>query len=796
MTDSDRTQAGAVAPADALRPWHLRVADAIEPHRTWLRLVTLAGLLIAGFMLAGSAALAGDAGTGALLRKVAMVSAVAGGLAGLALCGHWLVADLQRFSLMRIRAMAGICFVESMRRRVWLVAPLAMAGVVVVTQFTRPLDEQDAIRLTTKYCLLATGFVVVVAAILLAGTNLPKEIESRVIFTIVTKPTTRLEIVLGKIAGFSAVTAMLLLVMGLFTLVYVEAQAWVLRGQIQTALSSGQGEATDRARLEYYAAGGLTTTKAIDWPADMQVYGKLPSLSDGVRWIAGGQTTYFVAPFQLSADDRKAMESAVAAASMEAAQASPGRAAAAQPTSPFSLLIRVRVEEAQPSPEEREELGSGNVPREDDYIAIPGRGPGALLPQFYVMASNIRTGKPAATAALPGSQKVATAVPLKEPGPGDTRQFRIALSEADANELYQAERFNIEVSSLTPTLRFGVLPDVPPLVLEANVGGQNLMRVAHQPQMSIDDGTSGVGGRHDPPGIRFYSRIGRNGMQVTGRAIEDGGGPGGVGVVAVYSYTGVPMPSASDGKVTVQTRIAVDRGGELDADENRATTVQLEVRNRKTGVTKQSGTFSPVTNRLTDVAVDASAFEGGDFDIIIHGLTPGQYLGASGLMATIPSIGVVSAQHPFAWNLLKSLTLLWLLSVLVITIAVFCSTFLSWPIAVVLTVLLLLGRWGVNELGEAILPGASRGTVSEIFRIKDPAKGRAVTESMELLNGVLRGTAAVLPDISRFPVVEDINRGVSIAPSALWQATREVLLYGMPLIAVTYLVLRNKEVAP
>src|SRR5581483_9142641 len=104
------------------------------------------------------------------------------------------LSDVTRFSFRRAWAISGVCFDESIRKKVLWITPLAIIAVIVITQLQRGQDELDLIRQTVKYCLFATGAVVVITAIILACTNLPKEIESRVIYTIVTKPTTRLEI--------------------------------------------------------------------------------------------------------------------------------------------------------------------------------------------------------------------------------------------------------------------------------------------------------------------------------------------------------------------------------------------------------------------------------------------------------------------------------------------------------------------------------------------------------------------------------------------------------------------------
>ena len=73
--------------------------------------------------------------------------------------------------------------------------------------------------------------------------------------------------------------------------------------------------------------------------------------------------------------------------------------------------------------------------------------------------------------------------------------------------------------------------------------------------------------------------------------------------------------------------------------------------------------------------------------------------------AKMSSLKLVRNDQGFAWNLIKSLIILWLMSLLVTIISIFCSTFLSWPIAVVLTMVILFGRWGAMQLGDVTDPG-------------------------------------------------------------------------------------------
>ncbi len=67
-------------------------------------------------------------------------------LAGLALG----FKDLPRFSLTRASAIAWACFTQAIRRRVLAIVPLVIVALLLVTQFQRAEDAQDATRQTTN----------------------------------------------------------------------------------------------------------------------------------------------------------------------------------------------------------------------------------------------------------------------------------------------------------------------------------------------------------------------------------------------------------------------------------------------------------------------------------------------------------------------------------------------------------------------------------------------------------------------------------------------------------------------
>src|SRR5687767_7515211 len=197
------------------------------------------------------------------------------------------LGDVLRFSWTRVWAISGVNYTQSLRRRVLWITPLVIVGVIVVSQFQKAVDPQDAIRQTTMFCLFATGMLVVLVTVILACTNLPREIDSRVIYTVATKPTTRLEIVLGKVVGFVRVSFWLLLIMGLFTYGYVKFRDWRMRSYLAAQLDTpGTVEQVNRPTLEYYRDYGTLHARVLDRPQALSILADMPRAGEPL-WAPG-----------------------------------------------------------------------------------------------------------------------------------------------------------------------------------------------------------------------------------------------------------------------------------------------------------------------------------------------------------------------------------------------------------------------------------------------------------------------------------------------------------------------------
>lgn len=674
---------------------------------------------------------------------------VAGGIVILGLFGLGF-RDVIRFSIKRVWAISSVSFSEAIRKRVLWITPLAIIGIIVVSQLQRALDEQDVIRQTIKVCLFTTGLLVTVTAIILAATNLPKEIENRVIFTIVTKPTTRLEVVAGKVLGFARVSAMILLIMGLFTLGYLHLRAWNIRKEIEARIDGGvvSGE-SELATLRHYASpGGLLTAHSFEEPDDLQLYARQPNPQDRRRWVLGDQEQEIIIPFE-------------------------------PPQGIFSHLadlpgpIRPRVLIVANIGYQRF-TSSGSPENEEEVPAtLPTLGPTTGLIQeplppprisFSILDQNLYT--------LVAPEELNFGKPVEL---GDPRGS-VTTAEIPANiavdKLSEAKIFYVQIVGLDSGVEYSIEHEGTPVFLL--VPG-----LTRGEPFKIDPLSLKGADRPSPP--IFRGRYGTYGQQLRGGTDK--------APVSVYQFRQAEIPAVSSNEVPFQMNIGIERSGEELSSEDIVTRLSLQFHNTQSGKTAEVE-IRPESNRTAYFSVPAEAVAGGNFNVSIRGHTPGHWAGLKNA-----SLRLVTGRQPFFFNLFKSLFIMWLLAVLVVIIAIFCSTFLSWPIAIVLTLLILLGRWGVDQLGDAIQPGFGR-TVANDLGLSDAARARAVSESVEALSQMLNLVSSVLPDISSFSATDEIERGITIPASRLRESLLVLALFGLPMIVLSYIFLKNKEVAP
>ena len=139
-------------------------------------------------------------------------------------------SDLIRISPRRLAALAKLTFMEAYRRKalaVFVVFALLFmfAGWFIGEDPSKITSDQ--VKVYISFVLRTISWLTLPMILVLSSFGIPEEIRLRSIHTVVTKPASRLEIVLGRIIGFSAIGTLILVVMS------VVGWIWIIR-QIPT----------------------------------------------------------------------------------------------------------------------------------------------------------------------------------------------------------------------------------------------------------------------------------------------------------------------------------------------------------------------------------------------------------------------------------------------------------------------------------------------------------------------------------------------------------------------------------
>ncbi|MBM2834279.1 MAG: hypothetical protein HW406_1440 [Candidatus Brocadiaceae bacterium] len=141
--------------------------------------------------------------------------------------------------------------------------------IIVVSPFIPTTDEPDArVKMMLVVFFQVVVLLCIAGVIILSATSLPHEIEDRTIYGILSKPVSRLKIVVGKITGFALVSALLLIILGLINIVAIQ--------RVSSRLPEGYGGIL-KARNEFTASR-------------FSIQGKSHHVREGIVWIEGGRT--------------------------------------------------------------------------------------------------------------------------------------------------------------------------------------------------------------------------------------------------------------------------------------------------------------------------------------------------------------------------------------------------------------------------------------------------------------------------------------------------------------------------
>lgn len=135
-------------------------------------------------------------------------------------------SDLFSISPRRVIALAGLTLKEAMRRKALLVfvvfAVLLMFAGWFLTDSNNRADLQVHVHIT--FMLTTISWLILPVVMFLSCWGIPEDIRIRSLHTVVTKPARRVEVVLGRMLGFSSMATVILVLMGVIGYIWIQRQ--------------------------------------------------------------------------------------------------------------------------------------------------------------------------------------------------------------------------------------------------------------------------------------------------------------------------------------------------------------------------------------------------------------------------------------------------------------------------------------------------------------------------------------------------------------------------------------------
>jgi len=124
--------------------------------------------------------------------------------------------DVAELSFRRIWAISTLTFKEAIRRKALLVFVIFAVLFMFGSWFLTSADEKADIQIERHvvFVFTAVSWLVLPVVLMLACWGIPEDIKARSLHTVVTKPARRIEIVLGRMLGFSLIATLIVGVMG------------------------------------------------------------------------------------------------------------------------------------------------------------------------------------------------------------------------------------------------------------------------------------------------------------------------------------------------------------------------------------------------------------------------------------------------------------------------------------------------------------------------------------------------------------------------------------------------------
>lgn len=158
-------------------------------------------------------------------------------------------------SLVRIGAIARTTFTELARLRVFYVLVLFGLVLIISSSFLARISFQQELQVTKDIALGAINFFLSMLAIVATAQLLPRDLEDRVIYSVLAKPVRRFEYMLGKFFGVLGLLAISLVAMSILCLAVIHLREGSAVRETMQQLAQSPPDELDHALVAVQQAG-------------------------------------------------------------------------------------------------------------------------------------------------------------------------------------------------------------------------------------------------------------------------------------------------------------------------------------------------------------------------------------------------------------------------------------------------------------------------------------------------------------------------------------------------------------
>ncbi len=587
----------------------------------------------------------------------------------------------------RLSAIAWHTIIESFRRTR---APWAVLAVfVIILAFTNWFlgrgRTAELARIFVSTLSVITTFLLMIMIVLMAPISIPNDIRQQTIYTVVSKPVRRLELIWGRLIGYMTVITLLLAILGGVSIFYlnrvVGSRVGATRDAARAALSEGRVD--EARRLDQQA-----TQLANRMSARLPIFGSLIFYDSRDQLRTRGVDVGF------ESANRSHIEGAT-----------PGKAiwrfdGVPDPTNPRFLLDRRLPVDKLLAPESLEGLENRLISLQTEAVNLDRR-----LAAPDVRPADVRSLNERRKTIEPEIRAITTDFEQKR----TTEQELVARARAaeTAGKADEATRLRQQVDALHS----------PPIPLEMTF---NVFRT-----------TKGVLGE--------------------------------------------------------------------------AVNASLVVRNANRPEVPESRSLFPVQEYYTRRMTFPSRLlvgSDGRIHVTVQCQTPTQFLG----MAE-KDLYVLANQGPFWLNYLRGLAGIWLQALVITAIGLFAGTFLSWPVALLLTLAAYLAGQLAFGFLEQFAQGQVQGggPIESLIRLLGhdnlasdlaPTAGVLAAQTLDrFFTPILSSLIYIVPNLNALDVSDTVASGFAVTNSTLLDHVLLGIGYALPFTIAAYFILKNREVA-